>query len=255
MTDGGVAEEDGYYGWVIATDTTILWEGNGYVPSNPKLLETLRAEGSSHLAMMVFLKHYCRYYGVSIQDDATIHFTDNKGVVGRMNWYQVRVLQTPSECLAPDFDVQAQVEAIYQELQINTPTRWVRGHQDKQKKKSWEAVLNIRADELATEARNQITTKDRTTTMTLLPACNAHLVIKGAPITRKITKTIRDEWCEVEVRKYCKKKYKWTKTKFDNVDWSASGKIHSDSGFLQQRFITRYIYKWLPFKAAKYTGR
>eukprot|EP00957_Ditylum_brightwellii_P161476 12295086-Ditylum_brightwellii.AAC.1 len=61
------------------------------------------------------------------------------------------------------------------------------------KKKSWEAVLNIRADELAAEARNQITTKDRTTAMTLLPACNAHLVIKGAPITRKINQNIQDK--------------------------------------------------------------
>eukprot|EP00957_Ditylum_brightwellii_P149133 11356741-Ditylum_brightwellii.AAC.1 len=65
--------------------------------------------------------------------------------------------------------------------------------------------------------------------MTLLPACNAHLVIKGAPITRKITQTVQDKWREVEVRKYCKKKYKWTKTNFDNIDWSASSRIHSDS--------------------------
>eukprot|EP00957_Ditylum_brightwellii_P147380 11222249-Ditylum_brightwellii.AAC.1 len=26
VTDGGVAEEGGYFGWVIATETTILWE-------------------------------------------------------------------------------------------------------------------------------------------------------------------------------------------------------------------------------------
>eukprot|EP00957_Ditylum_brightwellii_P010940 828807-Ditylum_brightwellii.AAC.1 len=125
-----------------------------------------------------------------------------------MNWYQVQALQTPAECLAPDFDVQAQVEAIYQKLQIDMPTRWVCGHQDKMKKKSWEAVLNIRADELATVARKQITAKDRKARMTLFPTCNAHLVIKEAPITRKINQTIRDEWCEVEVQKYCKKKYK-----------------------------------------------
>eukprot|EP00957_Ditylum_brightwellii_P105481 8040979-Ditylum_brightwellii.AAC.1 len=97
------------------------------------------------------------------------------------------------------------------------------------KKKSWEAVLNIRVDELATVARKQITAKDRKARMTLFPACNAHLVIKGAPITRKINQTIQDEWCEVEVRKYCQKKYKWTKKEFDTIDWEASGRIHNNS--------------------------
>eukprot|EP00957_Ditylum_brightwellii_P124229 9469282-Ditylum_brightwellii.AAC.2 len=72
-----------------------------------------------------------------------------------MTWFQNRTIQTLCECLAPDFDVQAQVEAIYKEMDVTWPTKWVKGHQDMNKKKSelkWEEQLNIRAGNLATQA-------------------------------------------------------------------------------------------------------
>eukprot|EP00957_Ditylum_brightwellii_P010317 780044-Ditylum_brightwellii.AAC.1 len=33
-TDGGMTRPDGYFGWVIATDSHILWRGGGYVQGN-----------------------------------------------------------------------------------------------------------------------------------------------------------------------------------------------------------------------------
>eukprot|EP00957_Ditylum_brightwellii_P046355 3518143-Ditylum_brightwellii.AAC.1 len=92
VTDGGKFKDDGYFGWVIATGTTILWEARGYVQSNPELLESLRTEGMSPLALMTFLKHYCLYHGVTIQKETSIQFTDNKGIVGQMNWFQIQAL-------------------------------------------------------------------------------------------------------------------------------------------------------------------
>eukprot|EP00957_Ditylum_brightwellii_P148087 11275032-Ditylum_brightwellii.AAC.1 len=56
VTDGGKEDIDGYYGWLIATDTTIMWEGKGYVQSNLLLLETQCMVGVRHLAVIVFLK-------------------------------------------------------------------------------------------------------------------------------------------------------------------------------------------------------
>eukprot|EP00957_Ditylum_brightwellii_P195317 14880668-Ditylum_brightwellii.AAC.1 len=56
VTDGGKEDTDRYYGWVIATDTTIMWEGKGYVQSKPLLLKTQHTERVGHLAAIVFLK-------------------------------------------------------------------------------------------------------------------------------------------------------------------------------------------------------
>eukprot|EP00957_Ditylum_brightwellii_P071722 5452007-Ditylum_brightwellii.AAC.1 len=44
MTDGGLKQGDGYFGWVITTDTNMQWEGRGYVQSNAELAESLRTE-------------------------------------------------------------------------------------------------------------------------------------------------------------------------------------------------------------------
>jgi len=185
-----------------------LWEGRGTVQANKRLLETLRTEGVGHLAAMLFMKHYCKYHGVTLSGEHAKHYTDNKGIVGRMQWFLTRCIKTTKDCLVPDYDVQAQVEQIYQEMQWDITTEWVRGHQDTitpLNKLPWQAQLNVRADILATKARFEITNIDRRRPMDLLPACKAHLKIEGEVITGKIAKSMRDAWCQVELRKHCKK--------------------------------------------------
>ena len=54
-TDRGVKGPLGYFGWVIATDTQVLWEGKGQAQSNPDLIESLRAESIALLAVGRFL--------------------------------------------------------------------------------------------------------------------------------------------------------------------------------------------------------
>eukprot|EP00957_Ditylum_brightwellii_P118465 9035002-Ditylum_brightwellii.AAC.1 len=78
----------------------------------------------------------------------------------------------PRNFLVRDFDVQAQLEQIYQEMQWNIPSFWAKGHQDEECDKcklKWEAILNIEVDELATEARYKITNKQRNAPMDPLP--------------------------------------------------------------------------------------
>eukprot|EP00957_Ditylum_brightwellii_P192070 14621560-Ditylum_brightwellii.AAC.1 len=50
VTDGGVNKEYGYYGFVIAMDTTILWKGNGQAYGNPQQMESQQAESVGGLA-------------------------------------------------------------------------------------------------------------------------------------------------------------------------------------------------------------
>eukprot|EP00957_Ditylum_brightwellii_P052770 4000596-Ditylum_brightwellii.AAC.1 len=87
---------------------------------------------------------------------------------------------------------------------------WVKGHQDIRKsfsKLKWEEKLNIRADFLATKAKHKISTLERNKAFECLPACLVHLVINGKPITSKIITSIRNAWCEIDLRKHCKSKF------------------------------------------------
>eukprot|EP00957_Ditylum_brightwellii_P183541 13980935-Ditylum_brightwellii.AAC.1 len=80
----------------------------------------------SHLLAMIFLKHYCKYHEGSTPEDTCLHCTDNKGVVQRMDWYHQRTIKTATECLVPDYDIQAQVGEIYDTMELGIPTEWIR---------------------------------------------------------------------------------------------------------------------------------
>ena len=41
VSDGGLHDTNGYYGWVIASDNDILYEGNGRFPSNSSQIDSL----------------------------------------------------------------------------------------------------------------------------------------------------------------------------------------------------------------------
>eukprot|EP00957_Ditylum_brightwellii_P014165 1066737-Ditylum_brightwellii.AAC.1 len=66
---------------------------------------------------------------------------------------------------------------------------------------------------------------------------------------------IRDAWSEVAIWKDCKICFQWKTKDFNNINWSASGRIFKGGDFYHKRFITRYTYKRLPLWGAKYTAR
>ena len=76
-TDGGAKGPLGYFGWVIATDTNILWKGKGQAYSNPDLIESLRAESIGLLAAIRFLYRYIQYNNITPNIDAISHYCDN----------------------------------------------------------------------------------------------------------------------------------------------------------------------------------
>ena len=77
VTDGGATEGHGYFGWVIATHTKILWQGKGKVHGNPHLMESLRTESVSMLAMLLFLLHNCEFHNIATINNNLCHYCDN----------------------------------------------------------------------------------------------------------------------------------------------------------------------------------
>eukprot|EP00957_Ditylum_brightwellii_P116634 8896668-Ditylum_brightwellii.AAC.1 len=54
-TDGGKTGPDGYFGWIIATDSRILWRGGSFVQGNGDLMESLRTESASLPSLLCLL--------------------------------------------------------------------------------------------------------------------------------------------------------------------------------------------------------
>eukprot|EP00957_Ditylum_brightwellii_P070317 5341649-Ditylum_brightwellii.AAC.1 len=133
VTDGALDEDIGYFGWAIATYQKILWENRGHVPGHEEYIETLRTEGISNLLLAVFMKHYSIFHEIQINQDQTIHYCDNMGVVSHMKWKEMQSIITPNECIQLDADVQLQIEHIYVEMEWNIRTKHVKRHQDRPK--------------------------------------------------------------------------------------------------------------------------
>eukprot|EP00957_Ditylum_brightwellii_P100498 7660722-Ditylum_brightwellii.AAC.1 len=55
VSNGGVKKGYGYLDFVIATETQILWKGQGQVQGNSAQMESLQAESSGGLAPLRFL--------------------------------------------------------------------------------------------------------------------------------------------------------------------------------------------------------
>jgi hypothetical protein len=111
-----------------------------------------------------------------------------------MQWFTERDICTPNSHLSPDDDVQSQIEDTMRALKANLPSHWVKGHQEPKEGEelTWEAKLNIAADELANEARQE--TADDLDEFYQYPASKIMLYIKGKPITRNTAKELRNAW-------------------------------------------------------------
>ena len=54
VSDGGLCQDIGYYGWVIANDTSIIWEGRGQVPGNNTQFDLLGLKAVDSYMLLQF---------------------------------------------------------------------------------------------------------------------------------------------------------------------------------------------------------
>jgi hypothetical protein len=253
VTDGGATEGHGYFRWVIATNNKILWRGKGKVLGNPHLMESLRTKSVGMLLMTLFLLHYSKYHNIKVTDNNLCHYCDNSTVVGRMQWFQERDINTPNSHLSPDNDVQSQIEATMQELQTTFPLQRVKGHQKPKEGKdlTWEAKLNNKADDLANEARNE--TSNEPNIFYQYPASKVMLYINGTPITQNLAKEIRNAWMTQDLREYMTEHFEWANTTSDTIDWYSYGSKLTSLPYYQHVFCVKLIHERLPVQGEKFT--
>ena len=136
VTDGGASKTSGYYGWVIASESTILFSGSGRLNCHSTQLQSLRPETTAMLAATTFLINYLRGREVKIRSNIE-HWVDNMTLVRRLNYYKSGGPISQKQMLVPDIDLQLQLEScldqLHEEHYITIDTNHVKGHQDTKK--------------------------------------------------------------------------------------------------------------------------
>eukprot|EP00957_Ditylum_brightwellii_P136282 10393649-Ditylum_brightwellii.AAC.1 len=169
VTGRGVKDNIGYYGWVISTVMEKVYESKGHAPGPLKQMESLRAESIGLLSILCFLTHYVHYHNLNINNDQWIHYCNNMSEVRRIKWMNIRTVIMPSACIQADMDAHFQIEEYLHQLTHTLTAHHVKGHQTSPNL-PWEAQLNNRADELASEAQKQLTNSQKTGATTKYPA-------------------------------------------------------------------------------------
>ena len=222
MSDGGLFQDHGYYGWVIANDASIIWEGRGRVPGNHDQFDSLRSESSGFLHALKVA-----YETLTAHDHAVTSATlgsDSKVLIDRVQQFQISQGRPPKMYVLPHMDIQCQIDRVLGKLnesisQINVVH--VKGHQDTKKasRLSWLERLNVRADQLATLERYHLELKTFRSFHACFPAAKIQLYLANNLIHKYVPSEIHNAIMSDKYLSYLTYKFKWKNSTYKYTDW------------------------------------
>ncbi len=249
VSDGGCDKHRGSFGWVIADESRILWEGWGIAHGNP--MSSYRAEGYGRLAAIRFLLHYATYLDITPPDDIRIETaTDNKALLPQEAQWRAVSIPNPYRQLKPDIDILLLLNDSWHQLNRNTNHAHVKGHQDDHQQQHllpWKAQLNIRADQLATYALDTYPVKPECHPTDNLP----HLYLNGKWITSKFPRELRRAATR-NVNKANLAKIGLSEPLNRSVNWEAFNTARNRLQPSHQAFALKALYDWNPTNSKRH---
>eukprot|EP00957_Ditylum_brightwellii_P035300 2677275-Ditylum_brightwellii.AAC.1 len=101
-------------------------------------------------------------------------------------------------------------------------------------------------DELATEAKHNITTALSQRRQHQYPAAKIHLTSNNKTITRKINQAIQETFTGTKLKEDLLKRFTWTQVIYKSIDWDLHGSLLVKLPFYTHRFTVKLIHERLP---------
>jgi hypothetical protein len=190
VNDGGHIQDTdhGSYRWVLASSDGILWEGWGKARGHP--VQSFRAEGYGRMTGACFIGHFIRFFNMLKSDDDV-----------------VRAIEDLESCIS-----------------MAITYHWVEGHQDNTKavgELPWPAQLNVRADELATEAINKQTHTRQAPKLISLAQTSVYLIKGKTTSTSHEVRALRSSIPTKNIKKYLLGRHNWDEKIIKSIAWEA----------------------------------
>jgi hypothetical protein len=248
VSDGGAYEEYGSFGWVLATDTEILWECKGIARGYP--MSSYRSEGYGRLSLLLFLQHYFSYLDIQPHVELLItSYCDNESLLSTEEAFHIREVDSSSLYIKPDHDIIMQLSALRAKLPFRLASLHVRGHQDDKldfKQLCRPAQLNVLADRLATAVLKDLREAEKPMELYPLPACRAYLCDNTGYITSKEKHSIATELADYALRDYLQQHNNWTPKTYESISWKAYRSSTSKINVAARIFVVKHTHDWLP---------
>ena len=239
-TDGGEDMGYGYYGWVIANDTTIFQKHHGAATGPRDTMESHRAEATGALAGLLFLYHYTQYFETNIP--IIHHYCDNKEVVNRTKWHQSDRKPNPRRSLRPNADIHIQIDDLLETSGFEYTIFHVKGHQKNPAVKTLQSTLNDTADALATKHRKIMLKQHNYRQPILYPAAKSHLIIQNSIVTKSIFNTIVNYSGKHALEMYMTQKLHWTPSFLRQIWWHPLQQVLQKLPQNVQLFTLNFLY-------------
>ena len=245
VSDGGVDNELGSYGWVIAHNDEILLQGKGHVPGSP--MSSQRAECCGKLSWLTWIIHAQIYHDFEV-GCCIESYCDNKSVVTkskRSNDYA-----NPSYTITPNYDMFKTIFDQQQRISEHRliDTKWVKGHQDIRPNEQLplEARLNIKADALATEAKQDILDNIIPATEYMFPAGQVSLICDNKIVSSQEHHILRWRFSEFELHEYYARLFNVKTSQLHQVNWAGLRIARNKLSPSEQTFSIKQMINWLP---------
>ena len=205
------------------------------------------------LAVLTYIVHAYKYKGwPTSTKKVNVHCNNlglTLGLTQRITWHYQRIVKTPKDSMAPDYDIEAEIThaiVLLEKNKVNVRVRHVKGHQDKEQQYhnlTRESQLNVQADKQATRALRKHKRKED---YTQLPNTKAMLYIEGEPTTSKEALLLRRAYLSQNLRQYIIGREKWKEQTPDLVWWEAHKRSIQRLNPTDRTRIQKFIHRALP---------
>eukprot|EP00957_Ditylum_brightwellii_P025466 1925305-Ditylum_brightwellii.AAC.1 len=142
ISDSGVNNGIGYFGWLIATEANILIEGHRQALGKESLMESLRGETYGEIAIFLFLYYFRIYTNTSTPPNRQYYYTDNSTLIKRLQ-QDTKSKPYPNQYTLTNYNVHTTILNLIKQSAGKLSFQHLKGHQDKRKSKeqmiSWVA--------------------------------------------------------------------------------------------------------------------
>jgi ribonuclease HI len=242
-SDGGFDPSSGIssYGWVIAFNRILIAKGRGPAEAHPDLAESFRSEGYGLASAAAFIMAMVTFLKFSTQEHSWKFYIDNKAMIQRMESYKATIRHSKWN-LRSDSDITNKAHEYLRHIPASLVH--VKSHQDDGKdnsKLTFDAQMNIMADAMATQQRDQMSKP-----VTRVTGNHCHLIIKDRYITRDSKTWLLQKSGEIPIQKYYQDKYGWPHSVFNSIQWEIQQKVLRSYKQSDQRRILKFTHDWLP---------
>jgi hypothetical protein len=243
-SDGGHDPETGIstFGWVAAVNKLLIAKGRGPAQVHPQLAESFRSEGYGLASALIFINNLIRTFDISPREHVWNIYIDNKSLIQRMDGYSLYV-PIPRWNLRADEDITKTVRKLMQELPVKLIH--IKSHQDDDQdweKLSFQAQLNVMADEEATRQRNAMDEPESRVTRLL----TAQLQIGMKDITRDSQQWLLHSAGRIPLQEYYYQKWGWSTKTFNAISWKTQKTALKHFEYADQTRILKFVHGWLP---------